>query len=179
MCTFLYLNWKLGKLIDLKVATVRSSTMHYCIRIKLSKATSATWVLLFSPWLAGELDWSGRGAGVVSEHSVRTTVFKLNRSVPDLSQAHSMQTHVPESTQLPCSCFYIVSHEHTFVCDRSCGQYVVVSLLWLVLIFCASGAWPAVGTASTLTDLSCERAPRANTNAGEFNKPWIIVEHWS
>lgn len=39
-----------------------------------------------------------------------------------------------------------------------------------------AGAWPAVGTAATLTDLSCERAPRANShsNAGEFNNPWII-----
>lgn len=39
----------------------------------------------------------------------------------------------------------------------------------------AAGAWPAVGTAPTLTDLSCERAARANSNAGKFNSPWIIA----
>lgn len=33
----------------------------------------------------------------------------------------------------------------------------------------AAGAWPAVGTAPTLTDLSCERAARAKSNAGKFN----------
>lgn len=30
-----------------------------------------------------------------------------------------------------------------------------------------AGAWPAVGTEATLTDLSYERAPRANSNAGK------------
>lgn len=58
---------------------------------------------------------------------------------------------------------------------------MVASCVFMVLAAGAArgvsqaGARPAIGTAPTLTDLSCERAPRANShsNTSEFNKPTV------